>query len=74
MEALATLAALAAVAVLAIVIVSVLIKGIGAINLDFFIHSEVPFGQTGGGIANAIVGTRGARRARQRDGGPAWGS
>jgi phosphate transport system permease protein len=57
MEALATLAALAAVAVLGIVIVSVLIKGIGAINLDFFIHSEVPFGQTGGGIANAIVGT-----------------
>jgi len=57
MEALATLAALAAVAVLALVIGSVLLKGIGAINLDFFIHSEVPFGQTGGGIANAIVGT-----------------
>ncbi len=57
MEVLATLAALLAVAVLAIVIVSVLIKGISAINLDFFIHSEVPFGQTGGGIANAIVGT-----------------
>jgi phosphate transport system permease protein len=57
MEAVATLAALAAVAVLAIVIISVLVKGIGAINLDFFIHSEVPFGQSGGGIANAIVGT-----------------
>jgi phosphate transport system permease protein len=56
-EAGATLAALAAVAVLAIVIVSVFIKGVGAINLDFFIHSEVPFGDTGGGIANAIVGT-----------------
>jgi phosphate transport system permease protein len=57
MEALATLAALAAVAVLALVIVSVLLKGISAINLDFFLHSEVPFGQKGGGIANAIVGT-----------------
>ena len=57
MEVLATLAALAAVAVLGVVIISVLIKGIGAINLDFFIHSEVPFGQTGGGIENAIVGT-----------------
>jgi len=57
MEALATLAALAAVAVLAVVIVSVLLKGISAINLDFFIHSEVPFGEKGGGIANAIVGT-----------------
>jgi phosphate transport system permease protein len=57
METLATLAAVAAVAVLAVVIVSVVIKGIGAINLDFLIHSEVPFGQSGGGIANAIVGT-----------------
>jgi phosphate transport system permease protein len=57
MEALATLAALAAVAVLAIVIVSVLLKGASAINLDFFLHSEVPFGQKGGGIANAIVGS-----------------
>jgi phosphate transport system permease protein len=56
-EVSATLAALAAVAVLAVVIISVLVKGLGAINLDFFIHSEVPFGDTGGGIANAIVGT-----------------
>lgn len=57
MEGLATLAAIAAVAVLGIVLVSVFIKGVGAINLDFFIHSEVPFGQSGGGIENAIVGT-----------------
>ena len=57
METLATLAALAAVAVLAAVIVSVLVKGLGAINLDFFIHSEVPVFHSGGGIANAIVGT-----------------
>lgn len=57
MEGLATLAALAAVAVLGIVIVSVFVKGVGALNLDFFIHSKVPFGQAGGGIANAIVGT-----------------
>jgi phosphate transport system permease protein len=56
-EVLATLAAVAAVAVLAIVIVSVFVKGVAAINLDFFIHSEVPFGQSGGGIENAIVGT-----------------
>lgn len=57
MEALAAAAALIAVAVLGVVVVSVAIKGVGAINLDFFIHSEVPFGQSGGGIANAIVGT-----------------
>jgi len=56
-EMLATLAALAAVVVLAIVIVYVFIKGVGAINLDFLVHSEVPFGQSGGGIANAIVGS-----------------
>ncbi len=57
MEAVATLAALAAVAVLVIVIVSVAIHGLGAINLDFFIHSPAAFGQSGGGLANAIVGT-----------------
>jgi phosphate transport system permease protein len=57
MEILAVLAALAAVAVLAAVLISVLVKGVGAINLDFLIHSEVPFGRSGGGIANAIVGT-----------------
>lgn len=57
MEGLATLAAVAAVVVLGIVLVSVFIKGVGAIDLDFLTHSEVPFGQSGGGIANAIVGT-----------------
>lgn len=57
MEALAALAALIAVGVLGIVVVSVAIKGASAINLDFFIHSEVPYGQSGGGIANAIIGT-----------------
>jgi phosphate transport system permease protein len=56
-EALATGAALLAVAILVTVFVSVMIKGASAINLDFFIHSEVPFGEHGGGIANAIVGT-----------------
>ncbi len=56
-EALATLAALIAVAVLLLVIGSVLLKGASAINLDFFIHDPAPFGQAGGGIANAIVGT-----------------
>jgi phosphate transport system permease protein len=57
MEAVALLATLIAVAVLGLVIVSVAVKGASAINLDFFIHSEVPFPLTGGGIANAIVGT-----------------
>jgi phosphate transport system permease protein len=57
MEVVATVATVIAVAVLAIVIVSVFIKGVGAINIDFLTHVPAPFGQTGGGIADAIVGS-----------------
>ena len=47
-----------AVAVLAIVLLpSVAKKGLPAINLNFFTQNAAPFGQSGGGIANAIVGT-----------------
>jgi phosphate transport system permease protein len=56
-EASSTVAALLAVAVLAIVVGSVFLKGVGAINLDFFTKSTPLFGSAGGGIANAIVGT-----------------
>jgi phosphate transport system permease protein len=52
-----TVAALVAVAVLVIVVGSVFLKGVGAINLDFFTKSTPLFGATGGGIANAIVGS-----------------
>lgn len=34
-----------------------LIKGLPAINLDFLTKNPAPFGQAGGGIANAIVGS-----------------
>jgi phosphate transport system permease protein len=57
MEGLATAAAILAVIVLAIVVGSVAKKGLPAINLDFFTQNAAPFGQSGGGIANAIVGT-----------------
>jgi phosphate transport system permease protein len=57
MEGLATAAALLAIAVLIIVVVSVARRGLPAINKDFFTENAVPFGQTGGGIQNAIVGT-----------------
>ncbi len=57
MELTASLAALIAVAVLAIVVGSVVIEGASAVSLDFLIHNAAPFGQSGGGIANAIVGT-----------------
>lgn len=57
MEAGATLASLLAVAVLGVVVVSVLVRGIPALNLDFLTRSPAAFGEAGGGIANALVGT-----------------
>ncbi|MFL5951250.1 MAG: phosphate ABC transporter permease PstA [Gaiellaceae bacterium] len=57
MEALATLAALVAVAVLVIVVASVAVRGAGALSWGFFTEPQALFGQPGGGIANAIVGT-----------------
>jgi phosphate transport system permease protein len=57
MEVIATAAALLAVVVLTIVVISVARKGLPALNADFFTKNPVPFGQTGGGIKNAIIGT-----------------
>jgi phosphate transport system permease protein len=56
-EAFAMLAAFSAIAVLAIVVGSVFKKGVGALSWDFLTKTPVTFGQTGGGIAQAIVGT-----------------
>ncbi len=56
-EVLSTLASLSAVGVLAIVVGSVVVKGAGALNLDFLTKNPAPFGQPGGGIADAIIGT-----------------
>ncbi len=56
-EGSAVLAAAAAIAALAIMVWSVGSRGIGAINLDFFTKGPPLFGQTGGGIAPALVGT-----------------
>jgi len=56
-ESLATLAAVIAIGLLGVVVVSVIIEGAGAFGPNLFLHSEVPFGEKGGGIANAIVGT-----------------
>jgi phosphate transport system permease protein len=57
MEALATVAALLAVAVLAIVVISVANRGAGAVSWDLLTKPQALFGQPGGGIENAIVGT-----------------
>lgn len=56
-EALAYVAAYLAVAVLALVVISVLIRGVKALNVDLFTKNQVTFGETGGGIANGLVGT-----------------
>jgi phosphate transport system permease protein len=57
MESAGTLAALLALVVLAIVVISVARRGAGALSWDFFTKGQALFGQPGGGIANAIVGT-----------------
>jgi phosphate transport system permease protein len=57
MEALGTLAALAAVAVLGLVVWAVAKRGAAALNKDFFTQIPPTFGETGGGIANSIVGS-----------------
>jgi phosphate transport system permease protein len=57
MEALATAAALTAAAALAIVLITVAKRALPALNIDFFTQNAAPFGSSGGGIENAIVGT-----------------
>jgi len=56
-SAASTVAALLAVAVLLIVVGSVLIKGVGALSIHFLTTPTALFGESGGGISNAIVGT-----------------
>jgi phosphate transport system permease protein len=56
-EGMATAAALAAVGVLGIVVVSVLLRGLPALDWSFLTQNQATFGQAGGGIANAIVGS-----------------
>jgi phosphate transport system permease protein len=56
-EVLCTIAAALAVALLLLVVISVLLKGLPAINLDFLTKNPAAFGQSGGGIANSIVGS-----------------
>jgi phosphate transport system permease protein len=56
-EAAAIAAAIAAIAVLAILVWSVFSRGVKALDLNFFTKGPAVFGQTGGGIAPALVGT-----------------
>src|ERR1051325_973358 len=53
----AVLAALVAVGFLGILVGSVLARGFHALDWSFFTRGPAVFGQTGGGIAPALVGT-----------------
>jgi len=56
-EASALTAALLAILVLGIVVWSVFSRGVAALNWDFFTKGPALFGQTGGGVAPALVGS-----------------
>lgn len=51
------LAALLVVLPLVLIVWHLVAKGLPALNLDFFLHMPKPVGESGGGMANAIVGT-----------------
>ena len=57
MTGLATASVLVALVPLAMVLFFVLSQGLQAINWDFFTAMPMPVGETGGGMANAIIGT-----------------
>jgi phosphate transport system permease protein len=56
-SALCSLAALLVIAPLGLVFYYLLTRGLGSLNLAFFIHLPKPVGEAGGGMANAIAGS-----------------
>jgi len=56
-EVLCALAVVVALVPLAMILFYVVKEGFGALNLAFFTQMPKPVGETGGGMANAIVGT-----------------
>lgn len=57
MTALTVVATVLTLAPLFVIFLFLTIKGASSLNLAFFTHLPAPVGQTGGGMANAIVGT-----------------
>jgi phosphate transport system permease protein len=57
MMSLTFIASLLAIIPLVFIFYYTISKGITYLNLDFFINMPTPVGETGGGMANAIVGT-----------------
>jgi phosphate transport system permease protein len=51
------LSVIAALLPLAFILFFVIKEGIQALDFNFFVHMPAPVGETGGGMANAIVGT-----------------
>ncbi|MHB1006141.1 MAG: phosphate ABC transporter permease PstA [Chloroflexota bacterium] len=45
------------VLILLIILVYVIVNGVGALNVAFFTESPLPYGEVGGGVGPAIVGT-----------------
>ncbi len=56
-EGLCALASFAGVGILLAILIYIVRQGAGALDLAFFTATPKPVGETGGGIANAIVGT-----------------
>jgi len=56
-ELTAVLAAGSAIAVLGVLVWSVFSRGVGALSWDFFTKGPAIYGQTGGGVAPALVGS-----------------
>src|SRR5881409_324150 len=57
MTALVVVLSLIAVLALVVILGDLVVKGASSIDWAFFTKSPVPAGQSGGGVANAIVGT-----------------
>ncbi|TXT48765.1 MAG: phosphate transport system permease protein [Spirochaetes bacterium] len=51
------LPSLLVLAILAVIVLTVFLKGVKALNPRFFLETQKPFGDPGGGIANGIVGS-----------------
>jgi phosphate transport system permease protein len=50
-------AVIVALAPLFFILANLVVKGAGSLSLDFFTRTPAPAGETGGGVAHAIVGT-----------------
>ncbi len=57
MVGLSVVAVCAALVPVAMILFFVIGKGLGSLNLAFFTHMPAPVGETGGGMANAILGS-----------------